>query len=72
MLAVAEQLGIWLKNNSEHLRERERGGRKGLIMRVWNRKGDVHDPGKCRGITLLNHMLKLLKRILDGKIRAVM
>ena len=33
MLAVAEQLGIWLKNNSEHLRERERergGGKKGV------------------------------------------
>ena len=33
---------------------------------------DVHDPGKYRSITLLSHMMKLLERIPDGRIRAVM
>ena len=41
----------------------------GLIVPIWKRKGDVHDPGKYRGITLLSHVLKLLERILDGRIR---
>ena len=31
-------------------------------------KGDVHDPGKYRGITLLSQVLKLLERVLDGRI----
>ena len=38
-----------------------------LIVPVWKRKGDVHD----RGITLLSHVLKELKRILDGRIRRI-
>ena len=29
----------------------------------------VHDPGKYRGITLLSQVLKLLERLLDGRIR---
>ena len=41
----------------------------GLIVPIWKRKGDVQDPGKYRGITLLSHIMKLLERILDGKIR---
>ena len=43
--------------------------RVGLILPIWKRKGGVHDPGKCRGITLLNHVLKLLERVLDAMIR---
>ena len=41
----------------------------GLVFPIWKRKGDVQDPGKCRGITLLSHTMKLLERILDGRIR---
>ena len=41
----------------------------GLIVPIWKRKGDVHDPGKYRGITLLSHVLKLLVRVLDARIR---
>ena len=33
--------------------------RMGLIVPIWKRKGDVHDPGKYRGITLLSQVLKL-------------
>ena len=43
--------------------------RMGLIVPIWKRKGDVHDPGKYRGITLLSQILKLLERVLDARIR---
>ena len=38
------------------------------IAPIWKRKGDVHDPGKYRGITLLSQALKLLERVLDARI----
>ena len=38
-------------------------------MPMWNRTGDVHDPGKYRGTTLLSQVLKLLKRVVDARIR---
>ena len=41
----------------------------GLIVPIWKRKGDVHDPGKYRGITLLSQVRKLLERVLDARIR---
>ena len=41
----------------------------GLIVPIWKSKGDVHDPGKYRGIILLCHVLKLLERVLDARIR---
>ena len=41
----------------------------GLIVPIWKRKGDVHDQGKYRGITLLSQVLKLLERVLDARIR---
>ena len=43
--------------------------RMGLIVPIWKGKGDVHDPGKYRGITLLSQVLKLLERVLDAWIR---
>ena len=43
--------------------------RMGLIVPIWKRKGDVHDPGKYRGITLLSQVLKLLEMVLDARIR---
>ena len=42
--------------------------RVGLIVPIWKRTGDVHDPGKYRGITLLSQVLKLLERVLDARI----
>ena len=41
----------------------------GLIVLIWKRKGDVHDPGKYRGIELFSQVLKLLERVLDARIR---
>ena len=41
----------------------------GLIVPIWKRKGDVHDPGKYRGITLLSQVLKLSESVLDARIR---
>ena len=43
--------------------------RMGLIVPIWKRKGDVHDPVKYRGITLLSQVLKLLERVLEARIR---
>ena len=40
-----------------------------LIVPTWKRKGDVNDPGKYSGITLLSQVLKLLERVLDARIR---
>ena len=40
-----------------------------LIIPIWKMKWDVHDPGKYRTITLLSQVLKLLERVLDGRIR---
>ena len=31
--------------------------------------GDVQYPGKCRSIMLLSHVMNVLERILDGRIR---
>ena len=41
----------------------------GLIVPIWKRKGDVHDPGNYRGIILLSQGLNLLERVLDSMIR---
>ena len=38
-------------------------------MSILKRQGDVHDPGKYRGITLLILVLKQLERVLDAMIR---
>ena len=39
------------------------------MFTIWKRKGDVQDPGKYGGITLLSHIMKFLERSLDGRIR---
>ena len=43
--------------------------RMGLIVPIWKKKWDVHEPGKYRGITLLSQVLKLPERVLDAMIR---
>ena len=35
-------------------------------MSIWKGKGDIHDPGRYRGITLLSQALKLIEKILDA------
>ena len=42
--------------------------RGGLVIPIWKMKGDIHDPGKYRGITLLSQFLNRLERVLDGRI----
>ena len=42
-----------------------------LIVSIWKRKEDVHDPGKYRRIKLLSQILKPLERLLDAVIRRV-
>ena len=41
----------------------------GLIVLIWKGKGHVQDLRKYRGITLLSRFMKVLERILGGKIR---
>ena len=43
--------------------------RMGLIVPIWKRKRDVHDPGKYSCITLLSQVLELLERVLGARIR---
>ena len=39
------------------------------IVKIWKMKGNVQDLGKYKGITLLSHVMKVLKRTLDGRAR---
>ena len=43
--------------------------RPGLIVSIWKGKGNVQDLGKYRGMMLLRHVMKVLERILDGRIK---
>ena len=73
MLDVAGEVGVkWtgrLLNVCMHDGRIPKVWRMGLIVPIWMRKGDVHDPGKYRGIALLRQVLKLLERVLDARIR---
>ena len=61
-------LHVWETYFKELLNKTEEGKipvewRTGLIIPIWKMKGDVHDPGKYRGITLLSQVLKLLDSV---------
>ena len=40
-------------------------------MPIWKGKGDIHDPGRYRGITLMSQALKFMERILDARVRHI-
>ena len=40
-------------------------------MPIWKGKGDIHDPRRYRGITLLSQALKLMERMLDARVRHI-
>ena len=40
-------------------------------MSIWKRKGDVHDPVRYIGITLISYVMRVMKRILDGRIKKI-
>ena len=73
MVMAAGESGInWTKmllNTCMRHRKVPEEWRTGLIVPIWKKKGDVQDPGKYRGIKLLSHIVKLLERILDVRIR---
>ena len=73
MLDMAGEVGVKLTGRLLNVCMQEgripKEWRMGLIVPIWKRKGDVHDPGKYRGITLLSQVLKLLERVLDARIR---
>ena len=72
MLEMAGEVGVkWtgrLLNGCMHEGRTPKEWRMGLIVPIWKRQGDVHDPGKYRGITLLSQVLKQLERDLDARI----
>ena len=41
--------------------------RRGVNVPIWKGKGDIHDPRRYRGITLLSQALKWMERILDSR-----
>ena len=71
MLEMVGDVGVKWTGRLLNVRMQERRipkeWRMGLIVPIWKRKGDVHDPGKYRGITLLSQVPKLLERVLDAK-----
>ena len=73
MLEMAVEVGVKCKGRLLNVCMQEgripKEWRMGLIVPIWTRKGDVHDPGKYRGITLLSQVLKLVERVLDTRIR---
>ena len=73
MLEMAGEMGIkWTGRLLDVCMQKGRmlkEWRMGLIVPIWKRKWDVHDPGKYRGIKLLSQVLKLLERGLDARIR---
>ena len=73
MVDVAGEIGVrWTKrllNTCMKQCKVPEDWRTGLIVPIWKRKGDAQDPGKYTGITLLSHIMKLLERILDKRLR---
>ena len=69
MLEMAGEVGVKWTGRLLNVGRIPKEWRMGLIVPIWKRKGDVHDPGKYRGITLLSQALKLLERVLDARIR---
>ena len=45
--------------------------RRGVIVPIRKGKGDIHDPGRYRGITLLRQAVTLMEMILDTKVRHI-
>ena len=72
MLVMADHVGV--RRTRRLLNTCMRAGnfpeelRTVLIVPLWKRKGEVHDLGKYRGITMLFHVLNVLERILRGRI----
>ena len=45
--------------------------RVSILVPLYKNKGDIHNCGQCRGIKLLSQCMKVLERIVDGRIRKV-
>ena len=45
--------------------------RESTLIPIYKEKGDIQSCGNYRGIKLMSHTLKLLERILDGRLRQV-
>ena len=73
VMEMAGEVGVkWTGRQLSLFRQEGRipkAWRMGLIVPIWKSKGGMHEPGKCKGITLLSQVLKLLERVLDARIR---
>ena len=65
LVEAAERVGVLYERGEDHRGVAER------ILSVWKRNGDIHDPEKYRGITLPSHVLNVLERILDRRLRSI-
>ena len=45
--------------------------RRRVIVPILKGKGDIHDPERYKGITLLSQALKFMERILDARVRHI-
>jgi len=43
----------------------------GVVIPIFEGKGDVTECGRYRGVKLLEHAMKIVERVLDGRIRAL-
>ena len=76
MLVIVERIGFrWtrrLLNTCTREGKIPEEWRTGLIVpSCRKRKGNVYYPGKYQSIMLLSHVVKVLERILDGRIRRI-
>ena len=65
---------IWMSDLLKAVWDKEKipeNWRKSLIVPIFKKKGDILKCGNYRGIKLLEHGLKILKGILDKRIRKV-
>ena len=43
--------------------------KKSELVKLYKQKGDILSCGNCRGIKLQEHMLKILERVVEGRLR---
>ena len=75
MIKALEDLGMeWVYMLMEmiwSMEEMPRDWRESEMIKLYKQKGDVLQCGNYRGIKLLEHVFKILERIVEGRLRAL-